>query len=287
MPGPIVVVSVIVLDVAALGRRRASRGRSPRARSRSSRAARARRSSSCRSRRGRSRRGRCGTRACRAFASRDGLADVERDRAGLRVRHQAARAEHAAELADVAHLIRRRDRDVEVGEAALDLRGEIGRADDVGAGLLGLASPCRPRRRRRRGRPCRCRAGASACRGAAGRRGGRSGPGGSAPRPSRRTSRPAAPSGARPPRAASRASRGRSRARAVRVALAVRAHQRSTSTPIERAVPAMTSIAWSTSRAFRSCELRLGDRAQLRLRESCRPCSGSARPSPSRARAPP
>ena len=32
-----------------------------------------------------------------------------------------------------------------------------------------------------------------------------------------------------------------------------------------RAVPAMTSIAWSTSRAFRSCELDLGDRAQLRL----------------------
>ena len=70
---------------------------------------------------------------------RDGLGDVERDRAGLRVRHQAARPEHAAELADVAHLVGRRDRDVEVEEAALDLRGEVGRADDVGPGLLGLA----------------------------------------------------------------------------------------------------------------------------------------------------
>src|SRR4029077_6742522 len=35
----------------------------------------------------------------------DRLGDVERDRAGLRVRHQATRAEHPAELADVAHLI--------------------------------------------------------------------------------------------------------------------------------------------------------------------------------------
>ena len=32
----------------------------------------------------------------------------------------------------------RRDRDVEVGEALLDALGEIGGADDVGAGLLGL-----------------------------------------------------------------------------------------------------------------------------------------------------
>ena len=68
----------------------------------------------------------------------DRLGDVERHRAGLRVRHLAARAEDAAELADVAHLVRRRDRDVEVVEALLDLRREVGRADDVGAGLLGL-----------------------------------------------------------------------------------------------------------------------------------------------------
>src|SRR5439155_25817576 len=36
------------------------------------------------------------------------------------------------------------------------------------------------------------------------------------------------------------------------VALAVGRHHRSTSTPIERAVPAMIFAAWSTSRAFRS-----------------------------------
>src|SRR3954447_21589224 len=34
----------------------------------------------------------------------DGLPDVERDGARLRIRHQAARAEDAAEPADVAHL---------------------------------------------------------------------------------------------------------------------------------------------------------------------------------------
>ena len=57
---------------------------------------------------------------------------------GLRVRHQAARAEDPAELADVAHLIRSRDRDVEVGEAFLDTLREVGRADHVGAGFLRL-----------------------------------------------------------------------------------------------------------------------------------------------------
>src|SRR5437763_126669 len=41
------------------------------------------------------------------------------------------------------------------------------------------------------------------------------------------------------------------RAQSCLIALAVVAH-RSTSTPIERAVPAMISAAWSTSRAFRS-----------------------------------
>src|SRR4029077_12582184 len=70
----------------------------------------------------------------------DGLADVHRDRAGLGVRHEPAGAEHSAELADVAHLVGRRDRDVEVGEALLDAFREIGRADDVRARFLGLAS---------------------------------------------------------------------------------------------------------------------------------------------------
>ena len=65
------------------------------------------------------------------------LAYVERDRAGLRVRHQAARTKHAAQLADLAHLVRRRDHDVEVQPAFLDLRQELG-ADEIGARFLGF-----------------------------------------------------------------------------------------------------------------------------------------------------
>ena len=67
-----------------------------------------------------------------------GLGDVERHRAGLRVRHQAARAEHLAELADGAHHVGRRDDGVEVRPAADDLLDELFAADLVGAGL---ASP--------------------------------------------------------------------------------------------------------------------------------------------------
>ena len=68
----------------------------------------------------------------------DRLGDVHRHRADLRVGHLALRAEDAAEAADDRHHVRRRDRDVEVGEALLDALGEVLGADDVGAGLLGL-----------------------------------------------------------------------------------------------------------------------------------------------------
>ena len=69
----------------------------------------------------------------------DGLGDVHRHRADLRVGHLALRAEDAAEPADDRHQVGRRDRDVEVGEAVLHALGEVLGADDVGAGLLGLA----------------------------------------------------------------------------------------------------------------------------------------------------
>src|SRR5215217_321904 len=70
----------------------------------------------------------------------DGLADVHRDGADLRVGHLALRAEDAAEPADDGHHVRRRDRDVEVGEAlVLDALGEVVGADEVRARLLGLA----------------------------------------------------------------------------------------------------------------------------------------------------
>ena len=80
-----------------------------------------------------------------AFDLAHRAADVQGDRAGLRVRHQPARTEHASELADLSHLIRRRDHDVEVEPAFLDLR-EILDADEVGAGLLRPRAPCRRRR---------------------------------------------------------------------------------------------------------------------------------------------
>ena len=67
-----------------------------------------------------------------------GLADVEGDGARLRVRHQAARPQDAPEPPDVPHLVGCRDRDVEVGEALLDPLREVGGADDVRPRLLGL-----------------------------------------------------------------------------------------------------------------------------------------------------
>jgi len=57
----------------------------------------------------------------------------------LGVRHLARRTQDPAKAPDYRHQVRRRDRHVEVVEAFLDLLGEILGADDVGAGLLGLA----------------------------------------------------------------------------------------------------------------------------------------------------
>src|SRR6185369_15376709 len=71
----------------------------------------------------------------------DGTLDVERDRPGLRVRHQAATAEDLAQLADEAHRVGCRDRDVELEPARLDLLDQVLAADLVGTGaqcLLGL-----------------------------------------------------------------------------------------------------------------------------------------------------
>ena len=75
-----------------------------------------------------------------ALASLHGLGHVEGDGARLGVRHEATRTEDAAQAADGAHHVRGGDGDVEVEDALLDLLGEIVGADDVGAGLLRLAS---------------------------------------------------------------------------------------------------------------------------------------------------
>ena len=74
-----------------------------------------------------------------ALGFADGVADVERDRADLRVRHEAARAEDATELTDGAHHVGRRDDAIEVHEPFVDLRHQVVAAGEVGAGLAGLA----------------------------------------------------------------------------------------------------------------------------------------------------
>src|SRR3954468_16911727 len=70
----------------------------------------------------------------------DRLGDVVGDGPDLGVGHLALRAEDAAELGDDgAHEVGRRDGYVEVGEALVDPVGQILRADEISAGLLGGA----------------------------------------------------------------------------------------------------------------------------------------------------
>src|SRR5438093_2489092 len=65
--------------------------------------------------------------------------DVEGHRPRLGVWHQTARTEHATELADLAHEVRRRHGDVEFHPAAFDPLREILCADDVRARCLRFA----------------------------------------------------------------------------------------------------------------------------------------------------
>ena len=71
-----------------------------------------------------------------ALISLTALRDLERDGAGLRVRHQAARAEHLAETADRAHHVGRRDDGVEIHPAAVDLLDDFFAGHVIGAGVL-------------------------------------------------------------------------------------------------------------------------------------------------------
>jgi hypothetical protein len=59
--------------------------------------------------------------------------DVGRHRARLGARHLALRAEDLTQLSDVLHHVGAGDHDVEVHPAALDLVGELGGTDLVGA----------------------------------------------------------------------------------------------------------------------------------------------------------
>ena len=59
---------------------------------------------------------------------------------GLRIWHQAARAEHLAQTANLAHHVRRRDCHIEFGEAILNLLDPfVGIGHDIGPGFAGDA----------------------------------------------------------------------------------------------------------------------------------------------------
>ena len=62
------------------------------------------------------------------------MADVGRHGAGLRVRHEATRAEDLTETTDLAHELGGRDGGVEVGVAGGHLLDELVATDLVGAG---------------------------------------------------------------------------------------------------------------------------------------------------------
>ena len=64
----------------------------------------------------------------------DGLRRVRRDRARLRVRHQATGAQHLTEATDLAHELRHGDGRVEVGPAVGDALDELGAADLIRPG---------------------------------------------------------------------------------------------------------------------------------------------------------
>ena len=74
----------------------------------------------------------------------DSLGNIHGDRAGLRVRHEALRAEHTTDTADETHHIRGRNADVEIEPVfLLDLGDHIFSADIVSTGsqsFLGLVA---------------------------------------------------------------------------------------------------------------------------------------------------
>src|SRR5579872_5762199 len=67
-----------------------------------------------------------------------GVGYVHRDRADLRVRHQAARSQHLTEAPDQRHHVGGGDAAIEIDVAALHLGDEVLGTDHVGAGLLRL-----------------------------------------------------------------------------------------------------------------------------------------------------
>ena len=75
-----------------------------------------------------------------ALGSFDRGRDVHRDRAELRVRHQALGTQDLAETTDDAHHVRGRDAAIEIDRAALDELHQVFCTDHVGASGTGFVS---------------------------------------------------------------------------------------------------------------------------------------------------
>src|SRR5690348_3546369 len=69
-----------------------------------------------------------------------GVGDVHRYRARLGVGHQTTGTEHASELSELPHLVRRRDEHVEVQPAVLDAL-DVFRSHEIGSRFLRFARP--------------------------------------------------------------------------------------------------------------------------------------------------
>ena len=68
----------------------------------------------------------------------NGLGDIHGHGADLGVRHQTTGTENTTEPTELAHHVRRRDDDVNIGPAFLDLGQILVRANHVRTGILGL-----------------------------------------------------------------------------------------------------------------------------------------------------
>src|SRR5690606_31728772 len=75
-----------------------------------------------------------------ALGGLDRTGDIHGDRADLRVRHHATRAEHLAETTDQRHHVGSGDAAIEIDLATLDDLDQVFRTDDVRAGFLGFVS---------------------------------------------------------------------------------------------------------------------------------------------------
>ena len=69
----------------------------------------------------------------------DGFGHFKSDRAGLGIRHQAARAEHFAKFSGGAHHVRRGDHGIVIGPAFHDFLHDVIAADKLRAGFLCFA----------------------------------------------------------------------------------------------------------------------------------------------------